>query len=218
MQKIAILGGTFNPIHLGHLQIAATALAQLSLQRVLWVPVPQPFHKSQTDSASFEQRFEMVKLAVANRAGFELCLSHSGGNFGTSAASYAIDMLQMLKPVYPHSQWYWLLGQDALQTLPRWKGRQELAETCCWLVAPRSAQAQTVIQTAVAQAQTDCNLVAQAMLAQAMPIRWQVLQMLPTPISSSMIRQHRRQGDSIQGLVPDCVEQYILAHRLYELA
>jgi len=228
MQKIAILAGTFNPVHLGHLQIATAALAQLQLQRVLWVPIRYPFHKLQSQQQSqansislpisFEQRLEMVRLAISNQTGWELCFSRSMN----SAGSYAIDILQALQPAYPQSQWYWLIGQDALQSLPRWKGRRELAATCYWLVAPRAAVVQSEqgqIQQpdlVLAQAEADCKQVEQAMLSQGIPIGWQVLRMPLAPISSSLIRLRRHQGDSIQGLVPNCVEQYILAHRLYE--
>jgi nicotinate-nucleotide adenylyltransferase len=238
MQKIAILAGTFNPVHLGHLQIATTALAQFQLQRVLWAPIRYPFHKLQQQQQSpnapsslpisFEQRLKMVSLAISNQPSFELCLSRSVDSADSYASyasyaytSYAIDMLQALQPAYPQSQWYWLIGQDALQSLPRWKGRAELAATCCWLVAPRPPIVQgeqgQVRQPDLAQAQAeaDCKQVEQTMLSQAIPIRWQILQMPPAPISSSLVRLRRQQGASIQGLVPDCVERYILAHRLY---
>ncbi len=207
MQKIAILGGTFNPVHLGHLQIALTAQAQLQLQRVIWLPTCQPFHKQQATSASFEQRLEMVRLAIARHNRFELN--------SAAADSYAIDMLQRLQAVYPQSQWYWLIGQDALQTLPRWKGRQALAETCCWLVAPR-ANLTNLANLAQDAPEVTCQQVAETMLKQAMPICWQLLRMPTMPISSSLIRQRRQQGQSIREFVPEPVEQYILAHQLYQ--
>ncbi len=207
MQKIAILGGTFNPVHLGHLQIALTAQAQLQLQRVIWLPIRQPFHKQQATSASFEQRLEMVRLAIARHNRFELN--------SAAADSYAIGMLQRLQAVYPQSQWYWLIGQDALQTLPRWKGRQALAETCCWLVAPRANLA-NLANLAQDAPEVTCQQVAETMLKQAMPICWQLLRMQTMPISSSLIRQRRQQGQSIREFVPEPVEQYILAHQLYQ--
>jgi nicotinate-nucleotide adenylyltransferase len=230
MQKIAILGGTFNPIHLGHLQIATAALAQFQLQQVIWVPVQHPAHKLQQAGsatsanasaaalASFKQRIEMLRLALADQAGFVYL-----GNSDSRTPSYAVDMLRSVQTLYPHrslhqssqNQWHWIIGQDALLTLPRWKGRRELAETCCWLVAPRSNLADPAHP---AQAETICKQVEQAMLEQEILIRWQVIQMPPVLISSSLIRQRQQQGYSIKGLVTERVEQYILAHQLYKVS
>ncbi|MBW4466842.1 MAG: nicotinate (nicotinamide) nucleotide adenylyltransferase [Pegethrix bostrychoides GSE-TBD4-15B] len=213
--KIGIFGGTFNPVHLGHLQIAAAALAQFQLQQVLWFPIQNPAHKLQpANSASFEQRVEMLRLALADQDG----LAHAVSCAPSRAPSYAIDMFQSVEALYPQSQRYWIIGQDALLSLPRWKGRQQIAAGCCWLVAPRSEVIRSQANHQAnhqAQAAAICQQVEQAMLKQALPIRWQLIQMPPVLISSSLIRQRRQQACSIGALVPAAVERYILAHQLY---
>jgi nicotinate-nucleotide adenylyltransferase len=201
MPKLAVFGGSFNPIHRGHLLIAETALKQVNLDRVIWVPAYHPPHKQSDKLADFQHRFEMVKQAIAPYPAFSL----SSVDQKRSGFSYAIDTLLDLQPCYPDSQWYWIGGLDAFASLPRWYHRQELAAQCSWLVAPRSGQ------SAVALGQQ----VAQQMAAQSIKIDWQILQMPLVEISSSLVRQYCRDRRPIQALVPKSVENYILAHDLY---
>ncbi len=136
MRKVAILGGTFDPVHWGHLLIAETALNQVALEQVIWVPTRCPPHKL---AAKFENRWEMVQRAIADHPAFTI--SPLAANRGTS---YAVQTLIDLKALYPNTHWYWLVGLDAFQTLPRWYRRQELASACDWLVVPRLVSAAPV--------------------------------------------------------------------------
>ncbi|HBY77168.1 MAG TPA: nicotinate (nicotinamide) nucleotide adenylyltransferase, partial [Cyanobacteria bacterium UBA11148] len=130
MDRVAILGGTFDPVHWGHLLIAETALSQLSLDRVLWVPNRHPPHKR---ALPYEHRRLMVKKAIANHPAFIL----SEIEVANSQSDYALFTLLNLQNAYPNCQWYWIVGIDAFQTLPRWYGRERLIPACDWLVAPR---------------------------------------------------------------------------------
>lgn len=201
MPKLAVLGGSFNPIHQGHLLMAETALKQVNLDQIIWVPAYHPPHKQSEKLADFQHRFEMVKQAIASYPAF--CLSTVDQNH--TGPSYAIDTLLDLQPCYPASQWYWIVGLDAFASLPRWYRRQELAAQCSWLIAPRSGQSVAAIGQQVAQ----------QMAAQSIKIDWQILQMPLVKISSSLVRQYRRDRRTIQALVPKSVENYILAHDLY---
>lgn len=202
MQKLAILGGSFNPIHRGHLLMAETALNQLSLNQVIWVPAHHPPHKPSIELADFQHRLEMVDRAIAPYPDFSLSIAnqlHIG-------SSYAIDTLLDLQTRYPNSQWYWVGGLDAFASLPRWYRRRELADQCSWLVAPRWGQKSNEV----------CQKIVQCMAEESIEISWQLLQMPLSEISSSLVRQYCRDRRSIQALVPKSVENYIAAHNLYQ--
>ncbi|WP_374882404.1 nicotinate (nicotinamide) nucleotide adenylyltransferase [Microseira sp. BLCC-F43] len=236
MQKLAIFGGTFDPVHWGHLLIAQTALTQCGIDRAIWIPSGCPPHKSVTSMSSLEHRCEMVRRAIAHNPAFVL----ESSNGEIAGASYAIETLKHLQALYPNTHWYWILGLDAFQTLPRWYRRQELIPACDWLVAPRLdpgfgtdlGALKRLLRTAALKrllrterAQLDgianpmhflCQQVEQQLLSQSIPIRWSILSMPPFPISSSLIRHYCRQNRSIRGLVPEAVRVYIAQEKLYQ--
>jgi nicotinate-nucleotide adenylyltransferase len=207
MQRLAIFGGTFNPIHWGHLITAEAALDQAQLNRVIWVPSNHPPHRTASELLSFQHRAEMVKRAIADHNAFFLSTLEQDkpGN------SYAIDTFTNLQTLYPNSQWFWLVGLDAFQSLPRWYRGQEMADQCCWLVAPR-----IVTETDVEIASLACQHIADRLAQQSVKLHWQLLQMPLIGISSSLIRQYRSDRRSIRYLVPDPVQTYILEQNLYQ--
>ncbi|MFB2834060.1 nicotinate (nicotinamide) nucleotide adenylyltransferase [Floridanema evergladense] len=204
MEKVAIFGGTFDPIHWGHLLIAETALDRFGLDRVIWMPDRSPPHK-QSAQLNFQLRREMVQLAIADRPTFIL----SPITTKSPGYSYAIETLTHLQAIYPQTHWHWIVGQDAFATLPRWYRRQELIPKCDWLVAPRkegsNIELELIGKTVVEQLTT-----------QSIPIRWQVLSVPPIAISSSLIRRYCQEQRSIRYLVPEAVRTYILNQQLYQ--
>lgn len=222
MQKLAIFGGTFDPVHWGHLLIAQTALTQCGIDRAIWIPSGCPPHKSGALMSSFAHREEMVRRAIAHNPAFVL----ESIGAAPAGASYAIETLKYLQAVYPNTHWYWILGLDAFQTLPRWYRRQELIPACDWVVAPRFDPAFAFEQAALKRLlRTDgianlmhflCQQIEEQLLSQAIPIRWTILSMPQFPLSSSLIRHYCRQNRSIRGLVPEAVRIYIAQQKLYQ--
>lgn len=215
MRRVAILGGTFDPVHWGHLVLAETALSHLDLERVIWVPVQQPPHKRCSD---YEHRRLMVEIAIAQNSTFVL----EDRKINQSEPDYAISTLIDLQTTYPKRQWFWIIGLDAFGTLPRWYGRERLIPACDWLVAPRPLPNRIATSTSTdfqwetqTQSRGLCQQVAKQLASQNILIRWQLLAMPPVGISSSLIRQYCRQGRSIRYLVPEDVRAYIAAHNLY---
>lgn len=201
MQNIAIFGGTFNPVHLGHLLVAETALDQFGLDQIIWVPTYHPPHKRRL-MPTFNQRLEMVRLAIADQPAFSL----SSLEAETPHTSYAIATLKGLQALYPNTHWYWVLGTDAFQTLPKWRDSSTLAAQCTWLVAPRQINGQ-----GEAWEEAVCQQVA----AQIGIPNWHLLSMPLLKISSSLIRQYCLECRSIRYLVPDVVRTYIKKLKLY---
>jgi nicotinate-nucleotide adenylyltransferase len=202
MQKIGIFGGTFNPVHWGHLLLAETAWAQLNLERVIWIPSGSPPHKSEKSILPLVHRAEMVRLAIANHPAFTLELVPAQ----TEEPAYAIATLHFLQACYPQAHWYQIVGLDAFQSLPRWYCRTELIPACDWLVAPRLPLGKTELI---------CQQVERSLAKQFIPIRWQILDMPFVDISSSLVRYYCAQNRSIRYLVPTAVRDYIIAHQLY---
>ena len=225
MQKLAIFGGTFDPVHWGHLLIAQTALTQCGIDRGIWIVSAYPPHKIGISTSPLTHRTEMVRRAIAHNPAFVL----ESISDDLAGASYAIETLKHLQALYPNACWYWILGLDAFQSLPRWYRREELIPACDWLVAPRLDPAfdqgalkrllRTERSHQVAKVQPMhflCQQVESQLLSQSIPIRWTILSMPQLPISSSLIRHYCRQNRSIRGLVPEAVRNYIAQEQLYQ--
>ncbi|MCV3212092.1 nicotinate (nicotinamide) nucleotide adenylyltransferase [Plectonema radiosum NIES-515] len=203
MRSIAIFGGTFDPVHWGHLILAETALYQVPLEYVIWVPSLNPPHKQAT---SFEHRVEMLQLGIKDNPSFAISLVE----VNRSGTSYAIDTLLELSTFYPNTHWYWILGLDAILTLPRWYRGRELVQMCDFLVAPRLVGGENIAQTELI-----CKQVEQQLQKQFSTIKWQLLHIPIVGLSSSLIRQMCSERQSIRYLVPESVRYYIAAQNLY---
>ncbi|MEG3878444.1 nicotinate (nicotinamide) nucleotide adenylyltransferase [Microcoleus sp. herbarium7] len=238
MGKIAILGGTFNPVHWAHVLAAETAASQFNLDRVIWVPDRSPPHKWLPDLASFEQRREMLALAIADRRDFVL----SPQSANPSGSSFAIDTLLYLQKLHPGDRWYWIIGSDAFLTLPKWHRCREIGGLCDWLVAPRPSQRDgetrtggdaegapewgdcpssgLPIDSGADRMQVETNAVGLRVAAQMalmdVEIRFEVLSMPAIEISSSHIRRCCAENRDLRYLVPEVVRTYIAAHQLYQ--
>jgi nicotinate-nucleotide adenylyltransferase len=202
MQKIGIFGGTFNPPHWGHLRIAEAAIAQKSLDQVLWMPT-HPHYKA-ADILDFRHRQAMVERVINSKDArgealypkFALCPPEA------NQSSYAIDNLVALQSLYPHRQWFWFVGMDAFRSLPRWYRSVELVTRCGWLVAPRDSMVEAI----------------DPFVQRGMAIEWELLKMPHVEISSSQIREYCHNSRSIRHLVPADVEAYIVEQDLYQPA
>lgn len=203
MQHLAVFGGTFDPIHWGHLLIAETALQQVSVEKVIWVPSLNPPHKQ---AVAFRHRQAMLQLATQDNPGFTVSLVEKN----RSGVSYAINTLIDLSACFPNTHWYWIVGLDTFQTLPRWYRGHELAQMCDWLIAPRLLSGENI-----SQSEMICKQVKRQLGEQSPTINWHFLDIPLVGVSSSLIRKLYRTGKSIRYLVPEDVRSYIAAHNLY---
>jgi nicotinate-nucleotide adenylyltransferase len=124
--KIGVLGGTFDPVHLGHLVLAEEACYHLELHRVLWVLTPDPPHKTGKTMLKWDDRWRLLNLAVAGNSAFEL----SNVDILRPPPYYALDTMCLLKEKYPGDQLIYLIGSDSLRDLPGWYHPGELVEVC----------------------------------------------------------------------------------------
>lgn len=197
--NIGVLGGTFDPIHMGHLIVAEEIRGQLDLAEVLFVPAGEPWLKTNNSISSAEHRVQMVRLAIADEPAFKL----STMEIERAGPSYTIDTIaQFNSQMGAGDKLFFILGWDNLMQLPQWREPSRLVQMCSLVAVPR-----------VGYPSPDLNT-----LEAAIPGLSQSVILLHTPqieISSSEIRSRVARGLSIHHLVPEPVESYIKQHRLY---
>lgn len=198
-KKIGILGGTFNPVHYGHLFIAGCALREFALDKVLFVPAARPPHKKEKEVLSGEHRVNMLKLALEGQSNYLL----STLEIDREGYSYTIDTLRQLSKQYPQTEFYFILGLDAFMDLPAWKEPDELKQLCSFIVVNRPHDKRP-------------NADYSADEAVILDKKVHFLSIPGISISSSMIRSRVVNGKNVRYLLPDKVIAYIKAHQLYE--
>lgn len=211
--KIGILGGTFNPIHLAHLRIAEETRDKFALDRVIFIPAATPPHKPQVGELSFADRFEMVRLAVADNSSFTV--SDMEGVRG--GRSYSIDTLRALKLEHPEDELYFIVGADSFNDIATWREYAAIFALCNVVCVQRPGSTVKSLAKAlpVAIAGEFCYNESAKKLSHSSGNAVYALDGVLLDISSSHIRLLARGGRSIRYLVPDTVEHYIKGKRLY---
>jgi nicotinate-nucleotide adenylyltransferase len=196
--KTAIFGGTFNPIHNGHLLIANAALKQFGLDRILFIPTSIPPRKASSHLLPDFHRLQMVKLAVADEAKFQpLSIEVDRGGI-----SYSFETVEQIKKLYPSDNLFFLLGSAEFEFLAQWYRIEELAKLCEFLVMQRPGSPIKFPPTGFPK-----DLVPL--------VRHQVVRGPSIEVSSSDIRKRLRHHLSVSDLLPEKVNQYILDRHLY---
>lgn len=196
-REIGLFGGTFNPIHWGHLLIAESARDQLKLEKILFITSPNPPHRH-TDIIDAEMRHRLVSAAVADNPNFEA----SRVELERSGPSYTIDTLRTLKPLYPDARLNLIIGEDNLQYLHQWHEAAEIFKLCRIVVAARAKQA-----THENKLENPSGSLDEADIVQ--------LEFPLVPVSSSDIRRRLREKRSVLYLVPSAVNHVLLAEGLF---
>lgn len=187
MKKIGILGGTFNPPHLGHLLIGNEVLHALGLDEVRLMPTATPPHKAAIGDATEKQRLHMVKLAVENLEG----LTVSSFEVKRGGVSYTYDTMKSLTKLEPNSEFYFIIGGDMIDMLPSWYQIEELVKLVKFIGVGRPGYVGSTKYPVTLVDIPQINL------------------------SSSLIRKRFTKGDTVQLLVPHAVEVFIRGEGLY---
>lgn len=193
VRKLGIFGGTFNPIHIGHLIIAQESLSQFKLDQVVFVPAAIPPHKLKLNIAAAEHRLHMVKLAVAGNPLFTV----SDIELKRNDKSYTIDTIKAFQSKYgPGTELNFIIGLDALLEFFTWKDAAELLDLCRFLVAPRTG--------------FDFSL-----LDKRIKHRVKLIDMEPVNISASEIRKRIQSNRPIRYYLPEKVHKYLIESSVY---
>jgi nicotinate-nucleotide adenylyltransferase len=199
--RLGIMGGTFDPIHYGHLVAAETARTEFSLDKVLFIPTGNPPHKQENQVTSAELRFEMVRQAI-----------HDNINFGISrleidrdGPSYTIDTLRLLHQKYPAIELFFITGTDALKEIFFWREAEEILRLTHFIAASRPGfEARGFLKQAV-----EDHPEAEG--------RIHLLEVPALAISSTDIRARLRSGQSVRYLMPEPVRLFIQNLGLYKM-
>lgn len=197
MRHIGLMGGSFNPIHLGHLNMGRAALDSGLVEQVLYLPSGNPPHK-RAGLEDKQHRLAMACLAVEHESGMDVCTEE----IDREGVIYTVDTLTILHEKMPDCRFHYLIGADTLCVLHTWRRAQDVIKLCAFLVVMRPGEDEAQVMAAAE--------------------RWRALgadiSFLPArmmDISSTQIRQRLESGKTLEGLVPPAVEAYILEHELY---
>lgn len=197
--NIGVMGGTFDPIHNGHLIIAEEARAQMHLAEILFVPACVPWLKTGRQISAVEHRVEMVRLAIADKPYFKL----STVDIERGGSSYTVDTIADLQgQVGAEDELFLIMGWDSLAELPQWHEPARLVAMCHLLAVPRPGYPRPKLKS----------------LEASIPGISQQVMLMDKPvinISASDIRERVAKGLSVRHLVPEAVNRYIKEHGLY---
>lgn len=201
-QRIGLLGGTFDPIHLGHLLLAVHSYEELDLDRVIFIPARRPPHKGHP-AAGAAQRLQMVRLAVANDERFLVC----DCEINRTTPSYTIDTVRELQQsLGSETQLFWLIGSDMLEDLPTWRKVNELVDMIDIVVVQRAGQPPADFSA----------LRPSLAVEQINRIQGHAIEVPLIGVSSTMVRERIAQELSLRHFVPESVEKYITENKLYQ--
>ncbi|MCD5390720.1 nicotinate-nucleotide adenylyltransferase [candidate division NPL-UPA2 bacterium] len=193
--RIGILGGTFNPIHYGHLLVAAQVREKFDLEKVIFVPSASPPHKNHPDIAPPRDRYQMTVLATQSNTFFSV----SDLELQRPGKSYSVETVKELLNIYgKDTRLYFITGTDAILEIFTWKAKEELLKLCQFVVATRPGFHTAKIDKAIAR-------------------QIYLLKIPNLDISSTDIRSRIKEGRTIKYLLPEKVEEYIYKHGLYKL-
>lgn len=213
MMRIGLFGGTFDPIHRGHVHIARVFADELQLQTVVFIPAGEPYHKDAPPRTPAATRMAMVEAVMGEDARFAV----SDIDVLRQGATYTFDTVQMFRQAFAQAQLWWLLGMDALLGIHRWHRYRALLDAVNWAVAQRGdghlSQVDASLHTWLPQALSRAQQAADDVTGG----RLHMLNAQLSPISSTQIRQLYAAGQPEQAaaMLPDAVAQYIAQQGLY---
>lgn len=221
-RRIALFGGTFDPIHLGHLAVARAAMRHFHFDQIFFIPSAHPPHKPSRELLPFAHRFAMVALTCADDPRLVPSLAEGDVN-GARRVCYSVDTVRRFQGQFrkPGDRIYFLLGADSFLGIATWKNYETLLGLCDFVVAHRPGFPSEALRRVIPPrllAQTPAH--GKAAVSGAIVLRNTTVYLLDTVdsnVSATSVRQRLDRGRSIHGLVPPRVEDYIKKQALYNL-
>jgi nicotinate-nucleotide adenylyltransferase len=199
MKKIGIMGGTFNPIHNGHLFLAENAYEQIGLDQILFMPSKNPPHKAKPDMITDQQRVDMINLAIQDNPHFDI----STIELERDGYTYTADTLTLMMKEQQDLRYYFIVGADSLFMMHQWYQPQVIFDLCTVVAAGRDHvdRARLEAQAELLKGQFHADI--------------QLVEMPTIQIASADIRDRIAQNRTVRYYVPDQVAEYINSHKLY---
>jgi nicotinate-nucleotide adenylyltransferase len=190
LQRIGLFGGSFDPVHLGHLLVSQAAREELNLCRLFFIPAAQSPFKPDKQAAPPEERLRLLRLALAGKAWCQV----DDQELRRGGISYTVDTARSYRERFPQAQLFYLIGADHVAQLSKWREAAELARLLEFVVIPRPGEKEAAFPA---------------------PFRGSMLAGYPFGVSSSQIRERIKAGGEIGHLVPSAVAEAIRNNRLY---
>lgn len=198
--RLGIFGGTFDPVHFGHLLLAETCRQELDLTEVRLVPAGQPPHKSGSQITDGHLRADMLQLAISGYPEYSV----DRREIRRAGASYTVDTLTEYRTEFPQARLYFLLGADSLRDIPGWREPERISELA------------TIVAVNRPGVPVPTPLQVREWVGDGLADRIQTLTMPGTDLSATDLRQRVRDGKGLRFITPRAVEVFIQEHRIYE--
>lgn len=199
-KRIGIMGGSFDPIHIGHLILAEYAYEQFQLEKILFVPTGNPPHKDISIFSSSEHRLEMISLAIKKNPHFKLSLVE----MERDGIIYTYETLELLKQQTPDVKYYFIMGADSMFSFEQWKEPSRITKNCTIVVATRENMDKQAVKDKV------------IFLKDKYQCQIEILDTPSLEISSRMLREKVKNNKTIKYFITEEVENYINEKRLYK--
>ena len=220
-RRIAVFGGSFDPIHNGHLSVARAADRRFNFDEIHFIPASRPPHKLKQHLAPFPHRFAMVSLACTEHPHFVPSLAEAGEDFSGTQLHYSVDTVRYFRHVYHGDRLSFIIGADAFLDIPMWKEYETLLTLCDFIIANRPGIRPEALRLVIPP-----DLIARAdekkeadppsqVVAHLHKSTIYLLENVSSDVSATDVRRQAHRGQSIHGLVSARVEEYILKQGLY---
>lgn len=200
-KKTGVMGGTFNPIHVGHLMLAQWAMEEAGLDQILFIPAGYPYMKDKSHVIDGKDRLKMVDLAIEGNPGF----ASSGMEIVREGYTYTCDTMEQLQAENEDTEFYFIMGADCLFTIEKWRDPERIFKACTVIAAARNGSSLTEMEKKCQE------------LREKFGAKIKLLQFPAMELSSTEIRDRVRTGQSIRYMVPENVRKYILDKDLYRI-
>jgi nicotinate-nucleotide adenylyltransferase len=214
-RSVALFGGTFDPVHAGHIAVAQAAKRRFHLEAIHFIPSSRPPHKTKLALTPFVHRYAMVALACAERQSFLPSLAEAELDGAAPHVFYTIDTVRRFRREHPDDHLFFIVGADQFLEIPTWKNYAVLLDACDFIIASRPGFRLEALRLVVPPEKLGP---APAPDPHKVVLRKSVIHLLTTVashVSSTEIRERLEKGQSVRGLVPARVEEYILSQALY---
>jgi nicotinate-nucleotide adenylyltransferase len=214
-RSVALFGGTFDPVHAGHMAVAQAAQKRFHLDAIYFIPSSRPPHKSKPALTPFVHRYAMVALACSDHPDFVLSLAEAPVDGAVPHVFYTIDTVRRFHREHPDDHLYFMVGADQFLEIPTWKNYEALLDSCDFIVASRPGFRLDALRLVIPP-----EKLGRAGLndPHKIVLRKSVVYLLTTVsshVSSTEVRHRLEKHQTIHGLVPARVEDYILGQALY---
>ncbi|KGO34365.1 MAG: nicotinate-nucleotide adenylyltransferase [Desulfoprunum sp.] len=210
--RIGLFGGTFDPVHYGHLRLAESALSECGLDRIVFIPAAMPPHKAASELTPFHHRVEMLRLALHDRTEFECSLVEAQ----LPVPTYTVETLRNFHRQYaPDTDFYFLTGLDAFLEIQTWKEYNRLLAMASFVVSEREREKLAPLKAQLA-GELGYSTAGHMWKSNDDRLPIYFLTKAPLTVSSSTIRRKIRLGEPINDMVPEVVYRYIRANKLYQ--